>query len=85
MCVSTVRVSTPGAYPHTRSSKESRFYPYAEVIAETQRRARHLVARGFNKGDRVALILPDPEEFVFTFFATLALILVSRAYLWWRG
>ena len=47
--------------------RSERYYPYEEMEAEAHRRAAHLAALGLQKGDRVALVLPEPEEFVLTF------------------
>lgn len=49
---------------------------FAEVLAETQRRGRHLLALGLNKGDRVGFIIPDPMEFVLSFLGATSVGLV---------
>ncbi|MFO0694751.1 MAG: AMP-binding protein [Polyangiales bacterium] len=49
--------------------RQERYYPYEALEAEAYRRARHLVAMGLGKGDRLALVIPEPHEFVLTFFA----------------
>ncbi len=44
-----------------------RYYPYEAMEAEAYRRAAHLAAMGLVKGDRVALVIPEPHEFVLSF------------------
>jgi len=44
-----------------------RFYGYEQIEAEADRRAAHFAAMGVHKGDRVALVIPEPHEFVLTF------------------
>jgi fatty-acyl-CoA synthase len=47
--------------------RQERYYGYEELEAEAHRRAAHLHAMGLRKGDRVALVIPEPHEFVLTF------------------
>jgi fatty-acyl-CoA synthase len=47
--------------------REERFYPYAAMRVEAERRAAFLAAAGLAKGERVALLLPENHEFVLTF------------------
>lgn len=49
------------------TDREERCFPYEELEAEAHRRAAHLAAMGLRKGDRVALVIPEPHEFVLTF------------------
>ena len=44
-----------------------RFCPFSELHAEAVRRGAHLVAHGLRKGDRVALVIPEGDEFVLSF------------------
>jgi fatty-acyl-CoA synthase len=48
-----------------------RLYTFHAIAAQAERRASQLVARGLNKGDRVALVIPDGDEFVFSFLGAL--------------
>jgi fatty-acyl-CoA synthase len=53
--------------------EEPRTYSYARLHQECLRRAAAMVAEGLRRGDRVAMIVPLPEDFVLTFLgATLA-------------
>src|SRR5690606_8009056 len=47
--------------------RKERYYPYAAMRAEAERRAAFLADAGLAKGDRVALLLPENHEFVLTF------------------
>ncbi len=50
-----------------RLDRSERYSPYAAMREEAERRAAHLVSAGLQKGDRVALLLPENDEFVLTF------------------
>ncbi len=54
-----------------RANGEERRVTYPQLWIEARRRAHALRALGLEKGDRVALILPEPDEFVLTFIAAL--------------
>jgi fatty-acyl-CoA synthase len=47
--------------------RQERYFPYEDMEAEAHRRAAFLLDRGLKKGDRVALVIPEPHEFVLTF------------------
>ncbi len=47
--------------------RKERYFAYEELEAEAHRRAAFLIDRGLKKGDRVALVIPEPHEFVLTF------------------
>jgi fatty-acyl-CoA synthase len=46
-----------------------RFYSFASLLGESERRAAQLAALGLQQGDRVALVIADPAEFVLSFLA----------------
>lgn len=55
------------------SDRQERSYTYEEMWQQALRRAAHLSAMGLQKGDRVALVIPEGHEFVLTFLgATVA-------------
>ncbi len=54
-----------------RSDGTERLYTFAQIEAEAQRRANGFAALGLAKGDRLALVLPDGEEFVLSFLGAL--------------
>jgi fatty-acyl-CoA synthase len=54
-----------------RSDGKERFCSFHEMASEAERRAGHLFARGLRKGDRIALVIPDGDEFVLSFLGAL--------------
>jgi fatty-acyl-CoA synthase len=54
-----------------RSDGREQTLPYAAVWEEARRRALFLREQGIRKGDRVVLTLPEPDDFVLTFFGSL--------------
>jgi len=65
------------AVTFVRTNGQERRVTYPELWAEASRRARALQALGLAKGDRVALILPEPDEFVLSFVGALTAGLVA--------
>lgn len=51
--------------------REERYFGYEELEAEAHRRAAHLRARGLEAGDRLAVVVPEPHEFVLTFLGAV--------------
>jgi fatty-acyl-CoA synthase len=65
-------VSTRTGYRFIEEAENSEpFYTYAGVERATARYGAGLQALGLKKGDRVALILPDNQDFVFAFLGAL--------------
>lgn len=52
---------------------EETFYTFPQIAEQTARRASALQALGLNKGDRVGLIVVEPEDFVLSFLAMFRL------------
>ncbi len=48
-----------------------RFLPFQQIAEEAEVRAAHLVDRGLRKGERLALVIPDGDEFVLSFLGAL--------------
>src|SRR3984957_53561 len=48
-----------------------RFCSFHDIHAEATRRGAHLAARGIVKGDRVAMVIPDGDEFVLSFMGAI--------------
>ncbi len=65
------------AVTFVRTSGEERRVTFTELWEEGKRRGRALLALGVKKGDRVALILPEPDEFVLTFIGALTAGIVA--------
>jgi fatty-acyl-CoA synthase len=54
-----------------RSDGSERLYSFQDIAGESARRGALLAARGLRKGDRVAMVIPDGEEFVLSFLGAL--------------
>ena len=54
-----------------RPDGTERLIPFAELSDRAQRRAADLHARGLKKGDRLAIVVPDPDEFVLSFLGAI--------------
>ncbi|HEV7785925.1 MAG TPA: AMP-binding protein, partial [Thermoanaerobaculia bacterium] len=50
---------------------EETFYSFVQIAGETARRAGALQALGLRKGDRLGMVVIEPEDFVLTFLACL--------------
>jgi fatty-acyl-CoA synthase len=62
---------TARGFVFIRPDGTERFCPFSEIHAEAVRRGAHFVARGLVKGDRVALVIPEGEEFVLSFLGAV--------------
>jgi fatty-acyl-CoA synthase len=58
---------TERGYVFVRPDGTERFCSFREVGIEADRRAADFHARGLKKGDRLAICVPDPDEFVLSF------------------
>lgn len=58
-------------FTFVRSDGSERLYSFHDMAAEAERRAGHLAARGLRKGDRLALVMPEGDEFVLSFLGAL--------------
>jgi fatty-acyl-CoA synthase len=65
------------AVTFVRAGGEERVVGFPELWLEARRRAHALLALGLRPGDRVALVLPEPDEFVLTFMGALTAGLVA--------
>jgi fatty-acyl-CoA synthase len=54
-----------------RTDGTERLRSFREIATEAERRGAHLAARGLRKGDRLAMVVPDGEEFVLSFLGAL--------------
>ena len=50
---------------------DPREWSFAKISEETDRRARYFRSLGLEKGDRLAMIVPDGEDFVLSFFGAV--------------
>jgi fatty-acyl-CoA synthase len=67
----TVAKHTEKGITFVRSDGREQTLSYREVWDQACRRAHFLKERGIGKGDRVVLTLPEPDDFVLTFFGAL--------------
>jgi fatty-acyl-CoA synthase len=58
-------------YTFLDASLNARPWTFAEMVRETQARAEGMRELGLRAGDRVGLVAPDPEDFVFGFLAAI--------------
>jgi len=54
-----------------RTDGSERFHSFQDIAGEVARRGARLAARGLRKGDRLAMVVPDGEEFVLSFLGAL--------------
>lgn len=65
------------AVTFVRTSGEERRVSFPELWVEAKRRGRAMLELGLKKGDRVALVLPEPDEFVLSFIGALTAGIVA--------
>jgi fatty-acyl-CoA synthase len=65
--VRALRDRTDRGYVFVRADGTERFCSFRDLGIEAERRAADLYARGLEKGDRLAIAVPDPDEFVLSF------------------
>jgi fatty-acyl-CoA synthase len=58
---------TDRGFVFVRPDGSERFCSFRDIGVEAEKRAADLHARGLKKGDRVAIAVPDPDEFVLSF------------------
>lgn len=62
---------TNRGFVFVRPDGTERFCSFQEILGEAERRAADLHARGLTKGDRLAIAVPDPDEFVLSFLGAV--------------
>jgi len=58
-------------YVFVRPDGSERFVSFTDLCDLAEKRAAQLHAQGLKKGDRVALVVPDPDEFVLSFLGAI--------------
>src|SRR5271167_4741724 len=58
-------------FAFVRPDGTERLISFGDIGVEARRRGASLIARGLKKGDRVALVIPDSDEFVLSFLGAL--------------
>ena len=69
--VRQLRQDRARGFVFVRSDGTERLVSFHDIAAEAERRGAHLAARGLRKGDRLAMVVPDGEEFVLSFLGAL--------------
>jgi fatty-acyl-CoA synthase len=54
-----------------RPDGSEKSYSFVDIADEAERRGGQLAARGLHKGDRLAMVIPDGEEFVLSFLGAM--------------
>lgn len=62
---------TQRGFVFVRPDASERFCSFSDVNAEAERRAKHFASWGLKKGDRLAMVIPDGDEFVLSFLGAL--------------
>jgi fatty-acyl-CoA synthase len=62
---------TDRGFVFVRPDGSERFCSFRDIRVEAERRAGDLHARGLVKGDRLAIAVPDPDEFVLSFLGAI--------------
>jgi len=62
---------TDRGFVFVRPDGTERFCSFAELGDQAERRAADLHARGLKKGDRLAIVVPEPDEFVLSFLGAV--------------
>jgi fatty-acyl-CoA synthase len=62
---------TDKGYTFLTRDNEEQFFSWDKLRAEAMNRAAHFRARGMKAGDRLALVMPDGEDFVPTFLGAV--------------
>jgi fatty-acyl-CoA synthase len=63
--------ATQRGFVFVRPDGTERFCSFAELCQLAERRAADLHARGLKKGDRLAIVVPEPDEFVLSFLGAV--------------
>ncbi|WHT22970.1 fatty acyl-AMP ligase [Crossiella sp. CA-258035] len=63
-------------YTFLQQDGREHFVAWSELSREALRRGRLLLQRGLRKGERIALIVPDQQEFVLTFLGAVSVGIV---------
>ena len=62
---------TERGYVFVGASGAERAFTFKDIHTEAEKRAAQMYARGLTKGDRLAIAVPDPDEFVLSFLGAV--------------
>src|SRR5262249_47691708 len=69
--VRQLKGKTDRGYVFVSADGSERFCSFRDLGIEANRRAALLHERGLKKGDRVGIVVPDPDEFVLSFIGAV--------------
>jgi fatty-acyl-CoA synthase len=69
--IATWSSDTKRGFVFVRPDGTERFCSFHDIHVETQRRGAALAAQGLEKGDRLALVIPEGDEFVLSFLGAV--------------
>jgi fatty-acyl-CoA synthase len=69
--IAALAADTKRGFVFVRNDGSERFCSFHDIHTETARRGALLVRRGLEKGDRLALVIPDGDEFVLSFLGAI--------------
>ena len=70
--IANARNVTDRGFTFLDGAQNESAYTFERLSEAAERRGRQLIARGYNKGDRIGLVIPDNEEFVLTFLGAVS-------------
>jgi fatty-acyl-CoA synthase len=65
------KLDTDHGFTFVKADGSERFCSWKELVGEAEKRAADLHERGLRKGDRLAIAVPDPDEFVLSFLGAV--------------
>src|SRR6516165_9499984 len=69
--VRALAADTARGFVFVKPDGTEKLYSFHDIAREAERRGAHLAARGLRKGDRLAMVVPDGDEFVLSFLGAL--------------
>jgi fatty-acyl-CoA synthase len=69
--VRALAADTARGFVFVKPDGTERLHSFHDIAREAERRGAHLAARGLRKGDRLAMVVPDGDEFVLSFLGAL--------------
>jgi fatty-acyl-CoA synthase len=66
-----VEIGDRKGFTFVTSDGQEHYYGFQSLVAEARSRGRKLRSLGLKKGDRLALIIPEPEDFILTFLGAV--------------
>ncbi len=61
----------PGGITFLQADNSEDFYSFSQVADKVEERARQLLSQGLRRGDSIGIVLPNSDDFFFTFLGAL--------------